>query len=51
MPQPKDDNADGNLDFDINGKRVTVKRDNLEDIVDVLNQPFVERLPIMILTF
>lgn len=34
MPQPKDDNADGNLDFDINGKRVTVKSDNLEVIVD-----------------
>lgn len=34
MPQPKDDNADGNLDFDINGKRVTVKGDNLEFIVD-----------------
>lgn len=34
MPQPKDDNADGNLDFDINGKRVTVKCDNLEVIVD-----------------
>lgn len=34
MPQPKDDNADGNLDFDINGKRVTVKGDNLEVIVD-----------------
>lgn len=34
MPQPKDDNADGNLDFDINGKRVTVKGDNLEAIVD-----------------
>lgn len=33
MPQPKDDNADGNLDFDINGKRVTVKGDNLEVIV------------------
>lgn len=33
-PQPKDDNADGNLDFDINGKRVTVKGDNLEVIVD-----------------
>lgn len=34
MPQAKDDNADGNLDFDINGKRVTVKGDNLEVIVD-----------------
>ncbi len=34
MPQPKADNADGNLDFDINGKRVTVKGDNLEVIVD-----------------
>lgn len=34
MPQPKDDNADGNLDFDINGKRVTVNGDNLEVIVD-----------------
>lgn len=34
MPQPKDDNADGNLDFDINGKRVTIKGDNLEVIVD-----------------
>lgn len=34
MPQSKDDNADGNLDFDINGKRVTVKGDNLEVIVD-----------------
>ena len=34
MPQPKDDNADGNLDFDINGKRVTVKGDDLEVIVD-----------------
>ena len=34
IPQPKDDNADGNLDFDINGKRVTVKGDNLEVIVD-----------------
>lgn len=34
MPQPKDDNADGNLDFDINGKRVTVKGDNLEVIID-----------------
>lgn len=34
MPQPKDDNADGNLDFDINGKRVTVKGDNLEVVVD-----------------
>lgn len=34
MPQPKDDNADGNLDFDVNGKRVTVKGDNLEAIVD-----------------
>ena len=34
MPQPKDDNIDGNLDFDINGKRVTVKGDNLEVIVD-----------------
>ena len=34
MPQPKDDNVDGNLDFDINGKRVTVKGDNLEVIVD-----------------
>ena len=34
MPQPKHDNADGNLDFDINGKRVTVKGDNLEVIVD-----------------
>ena len=34
MPQPKDDNADGNLDFDINGKRGNVKGDNLEVIVD-----------------
>ena len=34
MPQPKDDNADGNLDFDVNGKKVTVKGDNLEVIVD-----------------
>lgn len=34
MPQPKDDNTDGNIDFDINGKRVTVKGDNLEVIVD-----------------
>lgn len=34
MPQPKDDNADGNLDFDVNGKRVTVKGDNLEVVVD-----------------
>lgn len=34
MPQPKDDNADGNLDFDVNGKRVTVKGDNLEVIID-----------------
>ena len=34
MPQPKDDNADGNLDFDINGKKVTVKGDNLEVIID-----------------
>lgn len=34
MPQPKDDNADGNLDFDVNGKRVTVKGDDLEVIVD-----------------
>lgn len=34
MPQPKDSNADGSLDFDINGKRVTVKGDNLEVIVD-----------------
>ena len=34
MPQPKDGNADGNLDFDINGKRATVKGDNLEVIVD-----------------
>lgn len=34
MPQPKDDNADGNLDFDVKGKRVTVKGDNLEVIVD-----------------
>lgn len=34
MPQPKDDNSDDNLDFDINGKRVTVKGDNLEVIVD-----------------
>lgn len=34
MPQPKDDNSDGNLDFDINGKKVTVKGDNLEVIVD-----------------
>lgn len=34
MPQPKDNNADGNLDFDIDGKRVTVKGDNLEVIVD-----------------
>ena len=34
MPQPKDGNADGNLDFDVKGKRVTVKGDNLEVIVD-----------------
>lgn len=34
MPQPKDSNADGSLDFDINGKRVTVKGDNLEVTVD-----------------
>lgn len=34
MPQPKDSNPDGSLDFDINGKRVTVKGDNLEVIVD-----------------
>lgn len=34
MPQPKDDNADGNLDFDVKGKRVTVEGDNLEVIVD-----------------
>lgn len=34
MPQPIDDNIDGNLDFDINGKKVTVKGDNLEVIVD-----------------
>ncbi len=34
MPQPKDSNADGSLDFDISGKRVTVKGDNLEVIVD-----------------
>lgn len=34
MPQPKEDNADGNLDFDVNGKKVTVKGDNLEVIVD-----------------
>lgn len=34
MPQPKDDNADGNLDFDVKGKRVTVKGDNLEVIID-----------------
>lgn len=34
MPQPKDCNADGSLDFDVNGKRVTVKGDNLEVIVD-----------------
>ncbi len=34
MPQPKDSNADGSLDFDINGKRVTVKGNNLEVIVD-----------------
>lgn len=34
MPQPKDSNADGSLDFDVNGKRVTVKGDNLEVIVD-----------------
>ena len=34
MPQPKDDNADGNLDFDVKGKRVTVKGDNLEVVVD-----------------
>lgn len=34
MPQPKDDNADGNLDFDVNGKKVTVKGDNLEVVVD-----------------
>ena len=34
MPQPKEDNADGNLDFDVKGKRVTVKGDNLEVIVD-----------------
>lgn len=34
MPQPKESNADGSLDFDINGKRVTVKGNNLEVIVD-----------------
>lgn len=34
MPQPKDSNADGSLDFDVNGKRVTVKGDNLEVTVD-----------------
>lgn len=34
MPQPKDNNADGNLDFDVNGKRVTVKGNNFEVIVD-----------------
>ena len=34
MPQPKESNTDDNLDFDINGKRVTVKGDNLEVIVD-----------------
>lgn len=34
MPQLKDDNADGNLDFDVKGKRVTVKGDNLEVVVD-----------------
>lgn len=34
MPQPKDSNADGSLDFDVNGKRVTVKGNNLEVIVD-----------------
>ena len=34
MPQPKDSNADGDLDFDISGKRVTVKGNNLEVIVD-----------------
>lgn len=34
MPQPKDSNPDGSLDFDVNGKRVTVKGDNLEVIVD-----------------
>ena len=34
MPQPKDGNADGSLDFDVNGKKVTVKGDNLEVIVD-----------------
>ena len=67
MPQPKDDNADGNLDFDINGKRVTVKGDNLEVIVDdgkivsykiegkeLLKAPLMPNyfsLPIMISTF
>lgn len=34
MPQPKDSNADGSLDFDINGKKVTVKGNNLEVTVD-----------------
>ncbi len=34
MPQPKQSNTDGSLDFDVNGKKVTVKGDNLEVIVD-----------------
>ena len=34
MPPPKDGNAEGKLDFDIKVKRVTVKGDNLEVIVD-----------------
>lgn len=34
MPQPKESNTDGSLDFDVKGKRVTVKGDNLEVIVD-----------------
>ncbi len=34
MPQPKEKQADGKLDFDINGKKVTVKGDKLEVVVD-----------------
>lgn len=34
MPQPKESNTDGSLDFDVKGKRVTVKGDNLEVVVD-----------------
>lgn len=34
MPQPKESNTDGSLDFDVNGKKVTVKGDNLEVVVD-----------------